>query len=333
MSAATLAIVNARIGDTLLVTPALRAIKAARPASTLVVRAHRERAPLLDGLAFVDRVERLPRRALRALDTFARRRYELAFCWAEDRGLVAYCRRVAQRTVAFANGEAAPPDVVAVPRPREPMHAVDERLLLARAVGIDGSDKRLAYCVQPHERTRARAWLAGRGAAGATVVSLQLASFPGKAYRDWPIERFAALARELATHRDDLVFVTLGDANSRDRARELASASRARLIDATGALSLRETAALIEQSRLYVGVDTGPTHLAGALGVPMVALYHCFHRGRLLAPLDHRALAVIEHPCPDAACTRATPMDELPVEPVVAACVDLLGRPDPRQST
>ena len=54
---ATLALVNARIGDTLLVTPALRAIKAAWPDRPLVVRAHRERAPLLAGLPFVDRVE------------------------------------------------------------------------------------------------------------------------------------------------------------------------------------------------------------------------------------------------------------------------------------
>jgi len=67
---------------------------------------------------------------------------------------------------------------------------------------------------------------------------------------------------------------------------------------------------------LYVGVDTGPTHLAGALGIPMVALYHCRHRGSLLAPLDHPALTVIEHPAADADCTPQREMAEIGVDRV-----------------
>jgi lipopolysaccharide heptosyltransferase III len=330
MTNGVLALVNARIGDTLLVTPALRAIKAAWPDRALVVRAHRDRAPLLAGLPFVDRVDVLPRRAFRATHLLARRRFDVAFCWSDDRGLQAYCRRAARRVVAFDTP--ARIASVGVPRPVQLMHAVDERLLLPAALGIAPAGKALAYVVTPRERAWAAGFVASLGAAGSDLVGITLASFPGKAYRDWPVERFAALCRALASEDPKLRFVVLGDAASRDRAAALMQALPARVIDATARTTLRESAALIERLRLYVGVDTGPTHLAGGLGTPMVALYHCFHRGRYLAPLEHPALEVIEHPCPDDACSRQTPMGDVDVEPVLAACRRLLTRPDPRRS-
>jgi heptosyltransferase-3 len=327
---ATLALVNARIADTLLVTPALRAIKAAWPERALVVRAHRERAPLLAGLPFVDRVEAIPRSPFRAAQRFARRRYAVAFCWSDDPTLRGYCRRAAERVVAFERAGSSVS--VAVPPPASPMHAVDERLLLPAALGIAPAGKSLAYAISPRERAFAGGFVAKLAPAGGDIVGITLASFPGKAYRDWPIEHFAALCRALADDEAKRHFLVLGDAASRSRAATLARALPGRVIDATGRTTLRETAALIDRLRLYVGVDTGPTHLAGALGVPIVAVYHCFHRGRFLAPLDHPALEVVEHPCPDGRCSRATPMADVAVEPVLAACRRLLARPDPRLS-
>jgi lipopolysaccharide heptosyltransferase III len=326
----TLALVHARIGDTLLVTPALRAIKTAWPERALVVRAHRLRASLFAGLPFVDRVEAIPRRAFRATGLLARRRFDVAFCWSDDAELRAYCRRAARRVVAFAMPGSAV--AVAVPRPATPMHAVDERLLLPGALGIAPAGKALAYTVSLQERAWAAGFLAALGPGASDLVGVTLASFAGKAYRDWPAASFVALCRALASADPALRFLVLGDAASRDRAVALANALPGRVVDATGRTTLRQTAALIERLRLYVGVDTGPTHLAGALGVPMVAIYHCFHRGRFLAPLEHAALEVIEHPCSDEHCTRTTPMADVAVEPVLAACRRLLARPDPRRS-
>ena len=40
---------------------------------------------------------------------------------------------------------------------------------------------------------------------------------------------------------------------------------------------MRENAAIMAHLSLYIGVDTGPTHLAGALDIPMVAMYHSYH--------------------------------------------------------
>ena len=77
---------------------------------------------------------------------------------------------------------------------------------------------------------------------------------------------------------------------------------------------------------LYIGVDTGPTHSAGALGIPMVALYHCAYPGRNLAPLQHPACAVIEHPLTGRSVDTAASMADIPVALVVQAAMELLAR-------
>ena len=105
-------------------------------------------------------------------------------------------------------------------------------------------------------------------------LMFQVASFTTKSYRDWPIERFIELGRRLLAHNPNTWIIVFGDTESRAPAQALAEALGRNVVSAAGALDLRETAALIAQLHLYIGVDTGPTHLAGALGVPMVALYH-----------------------------------------------------------
>ena len=63
-----------------------------------------------------------------------------------------------------------------------------------------------------------------------------------------------------------------------------------------GRLSLRQTGALMHEVDLYVGVDTGPTHIMGALHRPMVAMYHGSAPSRLYAPLQHPCLWTVDHP-------------------------------------
>ena len=53
---------------------------------------------------------------------------------------------------------------------------------------------------------------------------------------------------------------------------------------------------LIGELDLYVGVDTGPTHIAGALDVPMIGIYHHLYPGRNLAPLNRPRCRVLEQP-------------------------------------
>jgi heptosyltransferase-3 len=322
-----LAVVVARIGDTLLATPALRALKEAIPQGRLTVLAHARRAALLQHLPFIDRLGTIGRRSAFWRGRLPSSRHDMAFVWGHDRELVDYGLRRAQTVVAFAGkGMSDNPRLIGVSRPQGAIHAVHERLLLPAAAGVSSKHFGLAYAVVPEEALAARHWL-GERTGRRPLIGIQPVSFPTKAHRDWPVESFAGLLQGLAARFPDAGFVVLGDQAAVEAGRRLQAVVGDRLVIAAGMLDLRRSAALIAQLDLYVGVDTGPTHIAGALGVPMVALYHCSYPGRNLVPLDHPACHMIEHPAtgtPDAGTERS--MAEIPVETVQRAVVDLLER-------
>jgi heptosyltransferase III len=325
--ASVLAVIVARIGDTMLATPALRALR--RAAGRLTVLAHPKRREVLQHLDFIDELGSITKDSAWLRRWFRRRRYDLAICYGSDPQLLDFCVRVAARTVAFDHAElrgTGGQTVVRVPVPEiSSMHAVRERLLLAEAAGVHADDLSLAYSVTPQERLEAVAWIARNTAGGAgPLIGLQPLSFATKAHRDWPADRFVALAARIAeAHPRSHIFI-LGDAGARPLAPAFEAALPGRCTVAAGQLALRQSAALMQQLDLYVGVDTGPTHIAGALRVPMVALYHAAYAGRYLQPLDHPRCVVIEHPLTLSAGRDDAGMDAITLDEVWEAAQSLL---------
>ena len=89
----------------------------------------------------------------------------------------------------------------------------------------------------------------------------------------WPVEHFAELARRLAAWQSDLSLAILGGAEDTDFGHTIAQAVRGRSLDLTGKLSLPEMVEWIRLSELMVTNDTGPMHVAAALGKRVVALF------------------------------------------------------------
>ena len=328
-SARILVINVARIGDTLMLTPILRALKNATPQGELTCIAHPGRAAVLQHLPFLDRLIPMTKLSAPLKGWFARGHWDYALVYGNDGALLHYALRAARRVVAFQQAPAALNAQLfrAVPKPRTPLHSVAERALLAQALGVEIADPRLAYAVTAEERSAARAWRTQHIAADAWPwVVLHPASFPTKAYRDWPLDSFTQLGKRIAAQWPHAAFVITGGPEDRARAAALAAQLGPRAVSYAGHGGLRQTAAILAGADLYVGVDTGLTHLAGALSVPMVALYHCLHRGKRLAPLSHPQLRVIEHPRADADCSEQSSMADISVETVLTATSELLAQ-------
>lgn len=298
-----LVVIVARIGDTLLATPILRALKAALPACRLTVWAHPKRLEALRHLALIDRLQGVTKGSAFLRGRIPGKSFDAALVLGHDAPLLAAACRLAKRVAAFRRRNQASPRGVdfALDEP-EGIHAVDHRLALLQPFGIPIAGRRLAWTVASAEAAWAEAWLTKHLPAwrDGHLLGLQAASFPTKAYRDWPAENFRELmTRFLAAHPGGHV-VLFGDAASRERA-ALIAAGDPRVAILAGNASLRQSAAVMARCTAYAGVDTGPSHIAGALGLPMVVLYHPLHPGRNLMPLEHPApLEVIEHPALDS---------------------------------
>jgi len=317
----------ARIGDTLLATPALRALAKAWPQAEITYLAHPKRYEVARHLPFLAATGPITKHRARWRGWIPGRRWDLALVYHFDRPLVAYALRVAQRVVAFRQGDAALDARLwrAIEAPAfQSLHAARIPLLLVQTLGIAPDGLRLAYVVTPAEKASARRFLGAIARPGeAPLVGLQIAGFHATRYRDWPLGHFAALCSRIAARWPKARFLLFGGEAERDRTAELAQRIGPRAANIAGRLRLRESAALMGELDLYIGVDTGPTHIMSALDAPMVALYHCHSSSQAIGPLERPRCYVVDHPRP-APCGPEVPMDELGVEAVWAKVVEAL---------
>jgi ADP-heptose:LPS heptosyltransferase len=101
--------------------------------------------------------------------------------------------------------------------------------------------------------------------------------------RRWPVERLAVVGSELA--RKGARLAVVGTAAEQPLADRLLATLEGNAADLTGRLGLGGLAGLLEQATLLVGNDSGPRHLAAAVGTATVAVYWCVSLGSY-GPLD-----------------------------------------------
>ena len=144
-------------------------------------------------------------------------------------------------------------------------HVVEQYRLLAQATGGTG----LPFLRPEFPRDeRAEAAIAKElGDLAGDLVILN----PGAGWgaKQWPPERYGVVAKVLAA--DGMKPIINFSPAERDLALEVESASEGRAIPL--ASSIGELVALTRRARLFIGGDTGPMHLAAALGVPVVAIF------------------------------------------------------------
>src|SRR3989344_893637 len=237
-----------RIGDTLLVPPAVRALKQAAPNGRLTCLLHPARRALYENLPWVDELGAITPKTAWLRGRFSRKRYDYALVYGHDAPLVHYALRVAGRIVAFRQNDDAFNTCLwrAVPT-LAPMHAVHERLLLPEALGVTTTDFHLAYVPTLAERAAARTWLTQHVFATGPLIGFQVASFPTKSYRDWPVESFVELGKRLLADHPGAHILVFGGRESRAPAERIAQALATRAQAVAGEFDLRATAALLAQ--------------------------------------------------------------------------------------
>lgn len=153
--------------------------------------------------------------------------------------------------------------------PNRNAHIVERLLDVVRALGCaaDRPEFPLTITADEARRAEAAARQAGLDMDRPYVVLSPGANWPNKR---WPAGHFAALADRVAAR--GVVPVLTGGPGDGPLAGEIAARSGA-VVDLTGGTTLKELAHIIRRAEVFVGGDTGPMHLAAALGTAVVALY------------------------------------------------------------
>jgi heptosyltransferase I len=328
-----------RIGDLLMTGQALAELRALAPAGATIDLAvgswNREIAAAIPG---IDRVEtmdaawltrqtsRPPSHLRRSGETglsafglakqaarWRSRRYDLAINFEPDiRTNIVLAAAGAQRTAGFASGGGGPLLDVAIDYDPS-AHTIDNARRLVHEVFGGGPGAPVTWALRVPEGQRAVATRLLAPFAGAPKVGMHVSG--GRAIKQWPEARFREVAEHLVRDRSAAVVLT-GTPADRAQIEVVRSAlPPERVLDLSDNVDLLTVAAVIEQLDLFVTGDTGPMHLANAVGTPIVAVFGPSDPRRY-APRGVRDTVVrIDLPCspcnrirlPPARCVGHTP--------------------------
>jgi heptosyltransferase-2 len=271
-----LAIAPNWLGDAVMCTPALRAIKRRFPQSTLAVAGQPSVCALLEGLPCIDRLHPLSSlRGLFSLLTAARamaddaRDLAVVFPHSFRAALLARLAR-AERRIGY-NRDNRRRLLTDAPEPHRengaitPVYMAREYLDLVAPLGCTDDGIGLELAASPAERAAVRERFAGHG----PLVALAPGAAFGPAKR-WPAERFAAVADALAAQRGARCVLLTGPGETDTRAAVLAAA-KSPLLEFPGG-GIARLKAVLAEADLLVGNDSGPRHIAIAFGKPVVCV-------------------------------------------------------------
>jgi lipopolysaccharide heptosyltransferase I len=324
------------IGDVLHGLPVLNALRDALPAAWLGWIVEGRTAELLQGHRALDEVIQVPRGWLKSPATVWRLRRRLRALRIEvaidlqglTKSALAAWLSGARRRIGPAGAEGRELSSWLNNERVEPRaaHVVDRYLELLRPLGIHPVQARFDLPEPAPAAVMAGQTLAGLGLNSGFAIINPGAGWPSKL---WPPDRFAQLARHLGHRRGVPSLVVWAGPQEHAWADEIvrASAGQARLAPPT---SLVELAALCRRARLFIGSDTGPLHLAAAVGTPCVGLFGPMPAARN-GPYGAQHIALQQVLLTGSSRERRTANNEsmqaIPVDQVAAACDTILARP------
>ena len=317
-----------RIGDLLMTLPAIADVRAAAPSARIDLVVGSWNADLARAIEPVTRVTTLDARwlaregeglglgsLLRAARGWRRTKYDLAINFEPDirSNLIAAAAGAAWTAGYRSGGGGSLLDVALEYDPRA--HTTDNaRRLVAAVFGTAAGGERARSFVVPAAAQEHASRLLP--ATGRPLIGLHVSG--GRAIKQWEPERFADVARRLVAAVDAMIVLTgsAGDRPLVDVVKERLPPGR--VVDVAGRVDLLTLGGILARLDLLLTGDTGPMHLAGAVGTPVVAVFGPSDPRRYGPRGPHDRIVRVDLPC--APCNRI----RLPPERCVGHTPDCL---------
>ena len=334
------------MGELLVTTPALRAVKTAWPGADVTVMVTPGSAPLLVSNPNVDRLLPLSKRERSGLTGLIRlaawiraRRFDaaLVFHTSFRSALLAFVGGVPVRAGLSCEGRGF---LLTHKTPRDrSAYEADEHLRVAGLLGVPPDGRSLELFLTDDERSEAQGLL--RAVCGREFVALH----PGasREIRRWPAERFAELGARIIGEPDAEVVYLVGP-GERELGESVERWYSDKRLDRPLIVSPRNArilGAVFEKARAVVTNNTGPMHVAAAVGTPGVFLHGPTPVARWQPPGDGYAAVYAEgvscRPCDSPRCSEDSLvcMEAVGVDEVFEALKRLptgVGRPTAQRS-
>lgn len=277
------------LGDVIHTLPLLKALRKHFPEARISWVIKEDLRNLLEGNPYLERtfpfdgrVWKNPTSTRRIVQNFSRlireiqrERFDLALDLQGlfRSGLIAYLSGAACRA-GFARARELSPIFynLKVPGPQMELHAIDRYQRFLSHLGIEATEIDFPIAFTDADRGHARSLLKA-GAHGKRIRRWVFLN-PGATWESkrWPTERFARLGDELQK-RYDVRVALIGGPGDIPLAEEIESRMASAPLVLAGKTTLRQLAALFREGTLLITNDSGPMHMAVAMGTPVLALF------------------------------------------------------------
>ncbi len=270
-----------RIGDVILTTPAIAAVRAHYPQSRITVLVSSSTRDLVDGNPNIDDVMIDDRRGSfrgafgfwQLVMAIKRKNFDLAIIIHTKRRTNLLCflagitNRVGYRdkNFGFLLTEGVKDD-----RHLGVKHESKYCLDLLKQLGINASQTDPYLPVRPDAGRWIDQWMTENRLTGVKLIAVHAGASDPE--RCWPVESFAKLIDQLAQVAGCKV-VVFGAGHALEVARRLKTLCAQPYFDLTGQTSLAQTVALLKRSHLLISNDSGPVHMAAAAGIYVISLF------------------------------------------------------------
>lgn len=326
-----LVISSTALGDTLMSTPAIKAVRSSYPHAHITACFNIKHTELFAGNPHIDAV--LP--FYGGYSRFLRTAYALRRI-NPDLALIFHGNEPQATPLAYLSGARF---IFKIPISRQygfllsnksngfddpwSHHAIDIRLKTASFAHCTGGDRSMVLTAEEKEITYIKAALSAHGLSGAhPIIGFQ----PGAAqlYKAWPKGHFIDLGRRLLSLFPEAGVVITGSDGEVRLCGDIAAAIGKGAVSLAGALSLKQLAALVKSISVLVTNDTGTMHIAIALGTRTVSLFcptNHWGTGAVTEPHLHRIISAERpcSPCVTKKCITPHCMDAISVDEVLLA--------------
>lgn len=272
-----------RIGDVLLSTPAIKAVRDAYPDAYIAMMVSPYARDIINGNPYLDEIIIYDKNgkhkswwdSVRFAFELRRKKFNLALALHPTNRvhLVIFMAGIPKRIGYDYKLGFLLTDRIKHTKQLGEKHETEYALDLVRYLGIDPKDKKLFMPVRPESEDWAEELLRREGINKSDKL-LTIHPAASCISRIWPSERFAELADKLIDKYGFKALIIAGpDPEHIKIAADVIAKMRHSALNLAGKTSVSQLASLLKRCRLHISTDTGPMHIASSVGTPVIAIF------------------------------------------------------------
>ncbi len=277
-----------RIGDVVLSSPAIKAVRDAYPDGRIAVLVRPYARGVVDGNPYIDEVitydksgkERSLLGKIRFIARIRNRRFDLAIILHPKNSshIVTYLAGIPERLGYDRKFGILLTKRVPHTKQYGLKHEIDYALGLLRYIGIDSSDKRLHVPLSRLSEERMKELFDKNGISQDDLV---ITVHPAASCRSrrWALERFAKTSDALAEKYGARIVIISGPGDDKMIGDRAAALMKSKALNLAGKTIVSDLASILRRSRLLISNDSGPVHISCAVGTPVISIFGRKDRG------------------------------------------------------